>query len=156
MPSPVPSVPPGYHSITPYLYLDNATAAIEFYKKAFGAKEVLRMDGPAGKIGHAELEIGDSRLMLADEAPQMGARSAKSLGGAPGCLMIYVDDVDQVVERALSAGATLTRAVKDQFYGDRSGMIADPFGHSWAIATHKEDVSPEEMQRRAAELAKQG
>ncbi len=149
-------IPPGYEGLTPYLYVHDAAAAIRFYKEAFGAKETFRMEGPGGKIGHAEVQIRGAHLMLADEAPSMGAASPKTIGGTPMCLLLYVEDVDRVVAQAVKAGATISRPVEDKFYGDRSGMIFDPFGHSWAIATHKEDVSPEEMDRRAAGARAQG
>lgn len=145
----VKPIPEGYHSVTPYLICDGATDAIEYYKKAFGATELFRMDHE-GKIGHAELKIGDSPIMLADEYPQMGYVSPKSLGGTPVSLMIYMEDVDKAYQRAIDAGATEKQAVKDQFYGDRSGTLIDPFGHIWTIATHKEDVSMEEMNKRMA------
>ncbi|MBA3916600.1 MAG: VOC family protein [Acidobacteriales bacterium] len=144
--------PEGYHSITPYLICDGAAKAIDYYKEAFGATELMRMAGPDGRVGHAELKIGDSPIMLADEVPQMGYRSPQALGGTPVSLLLYVDDVDAVVERAVSMGAKLQKPVEDQFYGDRMGTVQDPFGHVWSIATHTEDVSPEEMQRRAAKL----
>lgn len=143
----VKPIPDGYHSVTPYLIIDGAAKAIDFYKKAFGATELFRMDHE-GKVGHAELKIGDSPIMLADEQPSMGYVSPKALGGTPVSLMIYVADVDTVYKQAISAGATELRAVKDQFYGDRSGNLKDPFGHVWTIATHKEDVTPEEMDKR--------
>lgn len=146
-------IPEGYHSITPYLIVTGAAGAIEFYKHAFGAKEVLRIPHPDGRIGHAELQMGDSRIMLADEFPEMGARSPMSLGGTPVSVLLYVEDVDEVTRRALAAGAKMLRPVKDRFYGDRTGTLSDPFGHQWTIATHKEDVSPEEMQKRAAAAA---
>lgn len=140
-------IPDGYHSVTPYLVLDDASAAIDFYTKAFGAKELFRM--PMGnRIGHAELQIGDSRIMLADENPNVNAHSAKHYQGSPISLLIYLDDVDAAAQRAVAAGATILRPVKTQFYGDRSGMFADPFGFSWTLATHVEDVSPEEMNKR--------
>jgi PhnB protein len=144
--------PDGYHAITPYLICHDATKAIEFYKAAFGATELMRMPAPGGKIGHAELKIGDSPIMLADEAPQMGYRSPKSIGSTPVSLLLYVENVDGVVERAVSLGAQLQKPVEDQFYGDRMGTVVDPFGHVWSVATHKEDVSMEEMSRRAAKL----
>lgn len=153
MPNPVKSIPQGFRSVTPYLTLGDAARALDFYKRAFGAQEVMRMEGPGGKIGHAEIKIGDSPIMLADEVPQMGYRSPHSIGGSPVSLMLYVQDVDKVVDRAIKAGAKLERPVADQFYGDRNGTIQDPFGHIWTISTHKEDVSPEEMQRRAAAMA---
>ncbi len=141
-------IPDGRQVLTAYLIVRNAAKAIEFYRKAFGAKEVFRLTEPQGKIGHAELRIGDSLLMLADEYPDFGALSPASIGGSPVSLHLYVDDVDRVVEGAAAAGATILRAVKDEFYGDRAGMVVDPYGHKWHIATHKEEVSPQEMQRR--------
>ncbi|MBA3241034.1 MAG: VOC family protein [Acidobacteria bacterium] len=146
----VKPIPDGYHSLTPYLIVDGAARAIEFYKEAFGATEMMRMDEPGGKVGHAELKIGDSIVMLADEFPDMGRRGPQSIGGTPVSFMLYVEDVDAVVSRAVAAGGKLVRPIKDQFYGDRTGGVDDPFGHSWYIATHIEDVSPEEMERRAA------
>jgi PhnB protein len=149
----VKAQPDGYHSVTPYLIVRGGTRALDFYKKAFGATELMRLDAPGGKIGHAEIRIGDSVVMLADENPDWGSKSPESYGGSPVHLMIYVDDVDTVFKRSLGTGATETRPVKDQFYGDRSGTLADPFGHSWTIATHKEDLSPEEIQKRMAAQA---
>ncbi len=146
-------IPQGYHTATPYLIVKGAARAIDFYKQAFGATELMRFAGPGGSIGHAEIRIGDSPIMLADEMPQMGYRSPAALGGSPVSVMLYVPDVDKVVERAVKAGAKVERPVADQFYGDRSGTIHDPFGHVWTVSTHKEDVSPEEMQRRAAGMA---
>ena len=146
----VKSVPDGYHSVTPYLIINGATAAIEFYKKAFGATELFRFPAPGGKIGHAEIKIGDSPIMLADEFAEMGYLGPQALGNSPVSLMIYVDDVDSVFNRAIAAGATVKEAVQDKFYSDRMGSLVDPYGHKWHIATHKEDVSSEEMQRRAA------
>ncbi len=151
----VKPIPEGYHSITPYLIVNDAARAIEFYRKAFGASEVMRMPKPDGKIGHAELAIGDSKVMLADEYPEMGYRSPQSLGGAGVSIMLYIDKVDEVFKRALHAGAKELQAVKVQFYGDRSGTLQDPFGHVWTVATHVEDVPPEEMCRRAEEFMKQ-
>ncbi len=151
----VKPIPDGYHSLTPYLALNDATRAIEFYKEAFGAQEVMRIDAPGGKIGHAELKFGDSIVMLSDECDESGMRSPKTLGGTPVGLMLYVEDVDAVVDRAVSAGAKLVRPVKDQFYGDRTGGLEDPFGHSWYVATHVEDVAPEELQRRIAAMHKE-
>jgi PhnB protein len=142
----------GYHTATPYLIVNGAARAIEFYKQAFGASEVMRIAGPAGKVGHAEIKIGDSHIMLADEFPEMDARSPQTIGGTPVGLLLYFEDADAVFNRAVSAGAKVLKPVQDQFYGDRSGTIADPFGHKWTIATHKEDVSPEEIQRRAAAM----
>jgi PhnB protein len=143
--------PQGYHSVTPYLTIDNAAAAIEFYGKALGAKEIARMPAPGGKIGHAELQIGDSRIMLSDEFPQMGGKSAKTLGGTPVALHVYVENVDEVAARAISAGMKVRSPVKTEFYGDRVGSFEDPFGFKWFISTHVEEVSPEEMDRRAKE-----
>jgi PhnB protein len=142
-------IPDGYHSVTPYLIINGAADALEYYKKAFGATELFRMPAPEGKIGHAEIKIGDSPIMLADEFPEMGYKSPKSLGGSPVSIMIYVDDVDTVFKQAVDAGGKEQRPIKDQFYGDRSGTLEDPFGHVWHVATHKEDISPEEMERRA-------
>ena len=146
---PVNPIPEGYHSVTPYLIIGGAADAIEFYKKAFGATELFRFPGPEGKIGHAELQIGNSRIMLADEYPDMGYHGPQSIGGSPVSLMIYVDDVDTTFNQAVEAGATVKEALQDKFYGDRMGTVIDPFGHRWHLATHKEDVSVEEMQRRA-------
>jgi len=145
---PVKSIPEGYHSVTPHLIINGAADAIEYYQKAFGATELFRMSAPGGKIGHAEIKIGNSPIMLADEHPEMGYKSPRSWGGTPVSLMIYVEDVDTVFKQAIAAGAKEQQAVKDQFYGDRTGTLTDPFGHVWTIATHKEDVSMEEMQQR--------
>jgi len=144
-------IPEGYHTLTPYLAVDDAAQAIEYYKKVFGAKERMRMDAPEGKIGHAELEIGDSLVMLADAFPQSTTRPPKELGGTSASVFMYVDDVDAVVKQAVDGGATITMEVADQFWGDRFGSIKDPFGHSWSIATHVEDVPPEAMAERAKE-----
>jgi PhnB protein len=144
-------IPEGYHTVTPYLAVDGAAEAIEYYKKAFGAKERMRMEVPGGKIGHAEIEIGDSLVMLSDPFPQASTRAPTELGGTSGGVFLYVDDVDAVVKRAVDAGATITMEVADQFWGDRFGSITDPFGHLWSIATHVEDVPPEEMAERAKE-----
>ncbi|MGA9774026.1 MAG: VOC family protein [Blastocatellia bacterium] len=152
MTSKVNYTPEGYHTVTPYLIVGDAAKAIEFYKQAFEATELLRMEAPGGKIGHAEIKIGDSPIMIADEMPEMGYLSPQSLGGTPVTIMIYVEDVDAVADRAVAAGAQVLKPVADQFYGDRSGSFADPFGHQWHIATHKEDVSAEEMNNRAAAL----
>ena len=152
---PVKPIPDGYHSATPYLIVSGAAEAIEFYKKAFGATELFRMAGSGGKIGHAEIKIGNSPIMLADEHPEMGARSAKTLGGSPVFLMLYVDNVDALAAQAIAAGAKPVRPVQNQFYGDRSGTFEDPFGLLWTISTHVEDVSSEEMQRRSEEAMKQ-
>jgi PhnB protein len=145
----VKPIPDGYHTVTPYLAVDDAAAAIEYYKKAFGAKERFRMDAPGGKIGHAELEIGDSLVMLSDPFPQGSTKPPKELGGTSVSIFMYVEDVDAVVKRAVDAGATVTMEVADQFWGDRFGSVQDPFGHLWSIATHVEDVPPEEMAERS-------
>jgi PhnB protein len=142
-------IPEGYHSVTPHLIIRGAGEAIDFYKKAFGATELFRFPAPDGKIGHAEIKIGDSPIMLADEFPDMGYKGPQTLGGSPVSLMIYVDDVDTVFDRAVAAGAKTREAVSDKFYGDRIGTLEDPFGHVWHVSTHKEDVSAEEMERRA-------
>jgi PhnB protein len=155
MPATVKSKPEGYHSVTPYLIVDDAAGAIEFYRRVFGASELMRMPAPDGRVGHAEVRIGDSRIMLADEFPEMGARSAKSIGGSPVHLYLYLEDVDAVTGKALAAGAKELRPVKDQFYGDRSGTIEDPFGHVWHISTHKEDVPADELKRRAEKAMQQ-
>ena len=148
--SKVSPIPQGYHSITPYLVVKGAAQAIEYYKKVFGATELVRMPGPNGTIGHAELKIGDSNIMLADENPSMGQghASATTVGGSPVSLYLYMPDVDSVFKRATDAGAKILRPVENQFYGDRSGFIQDPFGHLWGLATHVEDVSPAEMKER--------
>ena len=147
----VKPIPDGYHSVTPYLVIDGAAKAIDFYKKVFGATEMMRMANPDGsRVGHAELKIGDSPIMLADENPEMGAKSARTLGGSPISLMVYVEDVDARVAQAVAAGATLTRPVANQFYGDRTGGVDDPFGYHWYLATHVEDVPPDELEKRAA------
>jgi PhnB protein len=148
----VKSVPDGYHTVTPYLVVKGAARALDFYKKAFDAKELFRMDGPGGSIGHAEFQIGDSRIMVSDEMPEMGSRAPETVGGSPVGLCLYIDNVDATFKQAVAAGAKVERELKDQFYGDRSGTVVDPFGHKWTLATHKEDVSPEEMQRRMAAM----
>lgn len=150
MASAVKPIPEGYHSVTPYLIVKGGVRAIEFYERAFGARELFRMMRPDGRVGHAELEIGDSRVMLADEHPEIGARSPQTIGGSPVTIHLYVEDVDATVERAVEAGAQLTRPVADQFYGDRNGGVTDPFGHVWFVATHTEDVPADELGRRAA------
>jgi PhnB protein len=142
------AIPDGYHSVTPYLIVNDAARTIEFYRKAFNATELMRLTDPSGKIAHAEIKIGDSPVMLADEFPEWGNRSPQSLGGSPVTLALYVEDVDSTYGGAVAAGATSLIPVGDQFYGDRSGRLADPFGHVWIVSTHKEDVSVEEMQRR--------
>jgi PhnB protein len=146
----VDPIPANYPRVTPYLSVDGAAKAIDFYRDIFGATEHGRMDGPDGKVGHAELMIGNSMVMLADSFPDMGAPTPRALGGSPVTLMVYVEDVDDVFARALKAGAKEIAPVKDQFYGDRSGQFEDPFGHRWNVASHVEDVSPEEMEKRAA------
>jgi PhnB protein len=147
----VKPIPYGYPQVIPYLAVDGAAAAIDFYGKVFGATERARMSMPDGKVSHAELQLGDSVVMLADEFPEMGARSPKTVGGTPVTISVYVEDVDSVVDRAVQAGATILRPVEDQFYGDRLGQFEDPFGHHWSVATRIEDVSPEEMNKRAAQ-----
>ena len=142
------AIPEGYHALTPSLAVENAAEAIEFYKRAFGAKERMRMSTPMGTIGHAELQIGDSVLMLADPMPQSTVKPPKDLGGTSVGIFLYVEDVDEVVRQAIDAGGTVTMAVEDQFWGDCFGVVADPFGHQWQIATHKEDLSPEEIMER--------
>jgi len=146
----VKPIPDGYHNMTPYLIVNGAAKAIEFYTKVFGATEKMRMPSPGGKIGHAELTLGDSMIMLADEHPEMGARAPSAYGGSAVSLMVYVPDVDATVATATAAGAKILRPVENQFYGDRMGTIADPFGHRWHVATHVEDVPPDEMAKRAA------
>lgn len=153
MTSAVKPIPEGYHTATPYLIIKDAAGAIEFYKNAFGASELFRMAQPDGRIGHAEIRIGDSPIMLADEFPEMGYRSPQSLGGSAVSIMLYVEDVDAVFNQAIAAGGEVQRPVEDKFYGDRGGSLTDPFGHVWHIATHKEDVTPEEMDKRAAAAA---
>src|SRR2546425_6827028 len=150
MANPVKPIPDGYHTVTPYLIVKGAAEAIEFYKKAFGATELFRMPQPDGKIGHAEIRIGDSPIMLADEFPEMKYLSAQTLGGTPVSILLYVPDVDSVFNQAIAAGGEEQRPVEDKFYGDRGGSLVDPFGHVWHIATHTEDVTPEEMEKRAA------
>lgn len=147
---PVKPIPDGYHAVTPYLIVKGAERAIAFYEQVFGAVELMRMMEPDGRVAHAELRIGDSTVMLADEHPEIDARSPQSIGGTPVTMHLYVEDVDATVARAVKAGATLTRPVADQFYGDRNGGLRDPFGHVWFVATHTEDVPPDELERRAA------
>ena len=145
-------IPDGYHTVTPYLIIKNAGGALDFYKKAFGATELFRMPGPDGRVMHAEIQIGNSRIMLADECPEMNARSPQSMGGSPVSLLLYVENVDTFFNQAVSAGAKVDRPIKDQFYGDRSGSLTDPFGHVWHVATHVEDVPPTELEKRAAAM----
>ncbi|WP_331767623.1 VOC family protein [Embleya sp. NBC_00896] len=147
----VKPIPDGYPQLTPYLCVDGAGAAIAFYTEIFGATERMRMGGPEGKIGHAEFTIGNALIMISDEYPEMSALAPKSVGGTPVTMHLYVDDVDATYNRAVAAGATVVQPLADQFYGDRSGCFEDPFGHRWNVATHVEDVPPEEIRRRAAE-----
>jgi PhnB protein len=155
-PEPAPAkavkpIPEGYHSITPYLIVRGAANALDFYQRAFGAEELFRVSAPGGKVGHAEVRIGDSVVMIADEHPEMDCRSPQHYGGTPAFLMLYVEDVDARVLQAVAAGAKLLRPVQDQFYGDRSGTLVDPFGHLWTLATHKEDLTPAEIEQRMPE-----
>ena len=152
----VKPIPDGYHAVTPYLIVAGAAKALDFYKQVFGATEQMRMAGPSGRIGHAEMRIGDSVVMLADEVLDMGYRGPKAYGGSAVSLMVYVDDVDATFQRALAAGAIERRAVQNQFYGDRSGSLEDPFGHIWTVSTHVEDLTPDEMIQRAEQAMKQG
>jgi PhnB protein len=152
----VSPIPAGYHSVTPYLLVKDAARALAYYREAFGAEELMRFEGPPGRIAHAEMKIGDSHVMLADENPAEGFVGPQTLGGAGASLMLYVDDVDATFARAIAAGATSKRPVADQFYGDRVGTLTDPFGHVWSIATHREDVSVDEAKRRMEALMKQG
>jgi len=152
---PVKPIPTGYHTATPYLVVNNAAGAIDFYTRAFGAKEVVRMNGPQGKIAHAEIKIGDSMIMLGDEMPGAGVHSPQSLGGTTSSVFLYVENVDSLYNQATSAGGKAVMPPTDMFWGDRFGKLKDPFGHEWALATHKEDVAPEEMSRRMkAEMAR--
>jgi PhnB protein len=153
---PVNPIPEGYHSITPYLIVQGAAAALELYQKLFGAQVTMRLEAPGGGVGHAEMRIGDSMLMLADEYPSLGYLSPLARGGTPVSLVLYVEDVDAVFAAALAAGCKTVQAVKDQFYGDRNGTFTDPFGHVWTVATRIEDVSPEEMKKRMASMGSQG
>jgi PhnB protein len=146
----VKPIPAGYSAVTPYLSVKDAAGAIQFYQRAFGARERMRLAAPDGKLAHAEIEIGDALIMLADECPDMGFRSPPSIGGSPVMLHLYVEDVDALFSQAVAAGATVLRPVADQFYGDRTGTLVDPFGHCWSIGTHVEDVAPEEIEKRFA------
>src|SRR5215831_9187224 len=152
----VKAIPDGYHSVTPYLIIDGASRALDYYKRVFGATERMRMPGPEGKIGHAEISIGDSMIMLADEHPEMGARAPRTVGGSAVSIMLYVNDVDATVKTAVAEGAKLLHPLDGKFYGVRMGTIEEPFGHHWHVRTHKEDVPPEELKRRAAAMAKSG
>ena len=154
MPAKTNPVPQGYHHVTPYLIIKGAAAAIDFYKDVFGASEIMRMPQPDGRIGHAEMKLGDSFIMLADEYPEMDIVSPATLGNSTVGILLYVDDVDATFNKAVSRGAKVNKPLADQFYGDRSGTVIDPFGHKWTIATHVEDVSPQEMERRMAALKK--
>jgi PhnB protein len=152
----VRAIPDGYQTATPYLIVSGAAKALEFYKKAFGATELFRMPQPDGKIGHAEIQIGNSRIMLADEHHEIGAKSPQTIGGSAVSILLYVEDADRVFNQAVAAGAKVVRPLENQFYGDRMGGLTDPFGHGWYVATHVEDVSPEEMQKRAAAAHSRG
>ena len=148
-------IPDGYHTVTPYMIVKGAAEAIEFYQKAFGAETILRVDAPGGKVGHAEIQIGNSRIMMADEHPDMGFLGPESIGGSPVSICLYVENVDEMFAASIAAGAKELKPVKDQFYGDRSGTLKDPYGHVWTIATHTEDLTEEELSRRAEEAMKQ-
>lgn len=148
----VMAIPKGYNSITPYLIVNQAAKAIEFYKKAFKAKVVMQMEHPGGKIGHAELKIGDTKIMLADEYPDMGALAPKAYGGSPVSIHLYVKNVDDIMENALKLGANLVRPVENMFYGDRAGTLLDPYGHKWHVSTHVENVTPAKVKKRMAEM----
>jgi PhnB protein len=151
----VKSVPDDYHTLTPYLFIDGAAKAIDFYTEVFGATEITRLPSPTGLVVHAEMQIGDSRIMLADEYPEMGVRGPLSIGGSPSCILIYVEDVDAVFARAIAAGAREMRPIQDQFYGDRAGLLIDPFGHLWNIATHVEDLTQVEILERFQQAMQQ-
>jgi len=152
----VQAIPAGYAGVTAYLIVRDAARMLDFYKKAFGATEVMRLPAPGGKIGHAEIKIGQGMVMLADESPEMGHKAPQTIGGTPITLMFYVQDVDAQFAKALAAGGTVKQPLKDQFYGDRSGTLTDPSGHIWTIATHTEDVTPEEMDRRMKKMMAEG
>jgi PhnB protein len=154
--SPVKPIPDGYPRVSPYLVVDDGAKAIDFYTQVLGATERMRMPAPGGKVGHAEVQFGDSVVMLADEFPEMGAVSPKTVGGTPVTLGLYVEDVDRTFDAAVQAGAKALRPVENQFYGDRSGQIEDPFGHRWSISTHIEDVPPDEMAKRAQQMMSEG
>lgn len=148
------AIPDGYHGATPYLVVKDAAKALEFYQKAFGAKEVMRMGEPGGRIGHAEIKIGEALVMLSDEFPDFGNLGPQSIGGTPVSMMLYVEDVDGFVNKAVAAGAKILKPVENQFWGDRTSLLQDPFGHKWYFATHVEDVAPEEMKKRSEEFMK--
>ena len=152
MPSKVKPIPAGHHTVAPYLAIKNAVSALEFYKKAFGAIETYKLIVPDGRLGHAEIRLGNSLIVLSDEFPEFGGKAPESLGGSPVSIHLYVEDVDAFVKKAVAAGARELKPVADQFYGDRSGQLQDPYGHLWWVATHKEDVAPEEMQKRVQAL----
>lgn len=154
-PKKVPFIPTGYHSITPYLIVDRAADAIDFYKNAFGATEKMRMEKPDGRIGHAELKIGDAKIMLSDGCPEINARDPRAIGGSPVGIHLYIKDVDAVVEKALTLGARLVHPTEDMFYGDRSATIEDPFGHTWFVSTHIENVTPAQLKKRMASIKSQ-
>ena len=145
-------IPDGYHTVTPYLIVHDGKAALDYYKKAFGANILMCMDSPGGKVGHAEIKIGDSVIMLGDEVPEMDIKSPKSVGGCPMGILLYVEDCDTMFDQAIAAGGEVKRPMKDQFYGDRSGTLEDPFGHQWTVATHKEDLTPEQIRQRMEEM----
>lgn len=151
---PTKPIPDGYHSVTPYLIIKGAAQALDFYQRAFGATELMRLAAPGGQVGHAEILLGDSHIMLADECPQMNALSPQTLGGSPVLLHLYVPDVDAMFAQAIVAGAQVEQPIENKFYGDRSGSVVDPFGHRWTLSTHVEDVSPEEIGRRMAAMSK--
>jgi PhnB protein len=153
MPNAVKAQPDQYHTVTPYITVKGGAAAIDFYKKAFGAVEMFRMQQPDGRLGHAEIKIGDSCIMMSDEFPEMGVVSPATVGQTTASMLVYVADADKTFASAVSLGATVNKPMADQFYGDRSGTVVDPFGHKWTIATHKEDVAPEEMEKRIAALS---
>jgi len=144
------AVPRGYRTVTPYLIIKDAASAIDYYKEAFKAKVLMCLSEPNGKVGHAEIKIGDSRIMLADEYPETGSRGPQSFGGSPVSILLYVEDCDEIFNRAIARGAKIIKPMSDQFYGDRAGTLEDPFGHTWTVATHKEDLTSEEILQRAA------
>jgi PhnB protein len=146
------AIPSGHRTVTPYLAIKNAAKALEFYKNAFGATDCYKLMMPDGRLGHAEIQLGDSMIMLADEFPEYGGKAPETLGGSPVSIHLYVEDVDAFFKKALAAGAKELKPVMDQFYGDRSGQLEDPFGHLWWVATHKEDIAPDEMQKRVQEM----